>query len=181
MRIRKWLMKQQWRIVQIRSIWSLFYGILLLAYAYYSYIAFFVNMGVLGPIVFAVVILGTFLILGYIYDRVFVMWAPAMEVAAERNPYQYVPGPMEHVFWFPAYSSMLDALECVAKDNGVDTSCIDDARAYFAQLQKLRPERREDIARAIELNREFLATHSFADLVSNESADDKSHEDMNSS
>ncbi len=169
MRVRKWIMKQQWRIVQIRSIWSLFYGILLLAYAYYSYVGFFASMGPMGPFAFAITILVLFLVLGYIYDRVLIMWAPAMEVAAERNPYQYVPGPMEHVFWFPAYASMLDALEKIAKSTGVDISCIDDARTYFAELQRLRPERREDLARAIELNRAFLETHSFADLIDRDS------------
>ncbi|MBS3795921.1 MAG: hypothetical protein KGY80_13540, partial [Candidatus Thorarchaeota archaeon] len=82
MEIRKWLMKQQWRVVQIRGIWGLFYGILLLAISFYDYIPFFVEMGTYGPFAFAGIIVFVFLVLGYIYDRVLVMWAPSQEVSS---------------------------------------------------------------------------------------------------
>ncbi|NHJ14703.1 MAG: hypothetical protein EAX95_13570, partial [Candidatus Thorarchaeota archaeon] len=101
MKIRKWLMKQQWRVAQIRGIWSLFYGILVLAVSYFGYIPFFADMGAVGPFAFTAVMFVLFLIAGYVYDKVLVMWAPSQEVTQERNPYQYVPSPREHIFWFP--------------------------------------------------------------------------------
>lgn len=165
MGVRKWLMKQQWRIVQIRGIWGLFYGILLLAISYYDYIPFFVDMGSWGPLVFAAVILFVFLILGYIYDRVLVMWAPSQEVTIERNPYQYVPAPKDRVFWFPFYSAVLDASERILENLSLDTVEVVETRKYFAELQMLRPERNEDLDRGIALREEYLKKHKFSDIV----------------
>jgi hypothetical protein len=93
MGFKKWLMKQQWRIIQIRIIWGLFYGILLLAAVYCGYLPYIKDMGELGPFVFSAILLLSFAILGYIYDRVFVLWAPSHEVTQERNPFQYVARP----------------------------------------------------------------------------------------
>ncbi|RKY94762.1 MAG: hypothetical protein DRQ06_04725, partial [Candidatus Hydrothermota bacterium] len=149
MRLRKWLMKQQWRVVQIRGIWSLFYGVLMLAYAYYAVVPLFSGMGALGPFAFAAILLAVYLVLGYLYDRVFVMWAPSQEVNIERNPYQYVPSPKDRVFWFPLYSVLLDATEALARESGVDCTAIEDARNYFWELQQLVAERRNDIDEAI--------------------------------
>ncbi len=159
MRVRKWLMKQQWRVVQIRGIWSLFYGTLLLAMAYVGYVPVFSVFGAAAPFVFAVVILIVLLILGYIYDRVLVLWAASQEVVQERNPFQYVPGPKDHIFTFPIYSTVLDAMEQLGDRFGVDTSLIKETREYFAKFERFRPERREDIDEALKLRQEFLKKH----------------------
>ena len=167
MGVKKWLMKQQWRVVQIRGIWSLFYGILVLAYMYYEYIPVFneESMGVGGPFVFAGILLLTFLVLGYIYDRVLVMWAPSQEITFERNPYQYVPSPKEHIFWFPLYSSLLDVAEELAVNNNVDTQIIDETREYFSKLEKLRPERKEDITLGSDLRKEYIKRTEISDFI----------------
>lgn len=163
-------MKQQWRIVQIRGIWGLFYGILLLAIAYFEYIPYFAGMGPFGPFVFAIAILFVFLILGYVYDRVLVMWAPSQEVTMERNPYQYVPSPKDHIFWFPLYSAMLDSIEKVAQKFDVDTSNIHDVKEYYFHLQSLRPERKEDLDKALELRSKFVSNHQYWNLDEDSSA-----------
>ena len=165
MRIKKWLMKQQWRVVQIRGIWSLFYGVLILAYAYFGYIPFFSDMGPWGPFAFAGLLLFTFLILGYIYDRVLVMWAPSMEVSQERNPFMFVPSPRDRIFWLPLYSALLDVTEKLAERFEADTTAIDEAREYYAQLTVLRPERKEDIDRAIELRSDYVSKHDFSKII----------------
>ncbi|MFW9793959.1 MAG: hypothetical protein ACFFEE_06650 [Candidatus Thorarchaeota archaeon] len=165
MGVKKWLMKQQWRVVQIRGIWGLFYGILLLAVAYYEYIPFFVEMGSIGPFVFAGIILFVFLILGYIYDRVLVMWAPSQEVTIERNPYQYIPSPKDHIFWFPIYSAILDVSEKLADEYSVDKTAIQETREYFSKLERLRPERRDNIDEGIKLRKEFIEKHPFDGLL----------------
>ncbi|MHA2208146.1 MAG: hypothetical protein ACXABV_03165 [Candidatus Thorarchaeota archaeon] len=158
---RKWVMKQQWRLVQIRGIWGLFYGILLLAYAYFGYIPFFADMGFFGPFSFAGILLIAFLITGYIYDRVLMMWAPSQEVTMERNPYQYVPSPKDHIFWFPIYSALLDSTEKIADQLGADKTSIQNAREYFSELQTLRPEKREDLDRGKNLREKFLYDNPF--------------------
>lgn len=165
MGIKKWLMKQQWRIVQIRGIWSLFYGILLLAIAYYEYVPFIADMQSMGPFVFAGIILIIFLIFGYIYDRVLVMWAPSQEVTIERNPYQYVPSPKDKIFWFPFYSALLDVSERLAQHYQIDSAPITDTREYYAELQRLGPERNQDIDRGIILRNEFIKSHEFSSIL----------------
>lgn len=172
MRIRKWLMKQQWRVVQIRGIWSLFNGILLLAYAYFRYIPFFEQMGFLGPFVFSGVTFVAFLILGYIYDRVLMMWSPSQEVTVERNPYQYLPSPREKIYWFPIYSAMLNISDELAKKFDVDTQTIEETRKYYSQLQSLSVERKEDLDKALELRLEFVKKHPFSSVFEGDSSAD---------
>ena len=157
-------MKQQWRVLQIRGIWGVFYGTLILAGLYVEYVPFFNNMGVTGPFLFAITILLAFLIIGYVYDRVLVMWAPSQEVTQERNPYMYVPSPKDHIFWFPLYSTMLDITEELAIKVGADTSVIEEAKSYYSKLQSLRAERNEDIDEGIRLRQEFISKHPFSDV-----------------
>ena len=161
MRMRKWIMKQQWRITQIRSIWGLLSGIMVLAGLYVVYFPFLADMGFTGPLLLAIVITISFLIIGYIYDRVLVMWAPSQEVAVERNPFQYVPSPKDHIFWFPLYSAMLDALSELVDKLEIDKSDIIDVKEYYSKLQKLKPERRDDLDVAIDLCNKFLEAHPF--------------------
>ena len=165
MGIRKWTMKQYWRLIQVRGIWNLFYGVLLLAIAYYAYIPYFYDMGAIGPFVFAGILLFGFLIIGYLYDRVFVMWGPQQEVVVERNPFQYIPHPRDRIFWFPVYSTLLQASERIAEKMELDSSTIQEVREYFSQLEKLRPERPNDIDIAIKLRDEFIRKNKFRDLI----------------
>ncbi len=165
MGLRKWLMKQHWRIVQVRGIWNLFYGILLLAIAYFAYIPYFADMGAMGPFAFAGMMFFVFLILGYIYDRVLVMWSPQQEIVRERDPYQYVPQPRDHIFWFPIFSGLLEATEGLAKQFDIDTTTIDETREYYAALEQLKPERITDIDVALELRKDFLEKHRFKDII----------------
>ena len=165
MGVKKWIMKQQWRVVQIRGIWSLFYGVLLLAITYYEYVPFISTIETYGPFIFSGVILFVFLILGYIYDRVLVMWAPSQEVNLERNPYQYVPSPKDHVYWFPIYSALLDASEELAKHFNLDQSTVKETREYYDKIEKLRPERNEDMDIGIELRDEYIKNHEFSRIV----------------
>ncbi|MGY5875959.1 MAG: hypothetical protein RTU30_09450 [Candidatus Thorarchaeota archaeon] len=162
MGVRKWLMKQQWRLTQIRGIWGLFYSILLLAVAYVEFVPYLNEMGSWGPFLFAGILLFIFVILGFLYDKVFQMWAPAQEVTIERNPYQYVPLPTDHIFWFPIYSTLLDSLEKVAETLDVESTTIDEVREYYSKLQVLKPQRKDDIDKAVILREAFARDHPFS-------------------
>jgi hypothetical protein len=96
------------------------------------------------------------------------MWAPATEVTMERNPYQYVPAPFDHIFWFPVYSSILDTMERLAENLELDTDSIKDTRDYYSKLQLLNPERKEDIDKASKLRQEFLKNHKFSEVIRND-------------
>ena len=165
MGVRKWIMKQYWRLVQVRGIWNLFYGVLLLAIAYYAYIPYFYDMGALGPFVLAGILLTGFLTAGYLYDRVFVMWGPQQEVTVERDPFQFVPHPRDRVFWFPVYSTLLNASESIENELGLDVSKISETREYFANLEELRVEISTDIDAAIELRNAFIRKHPYRDIA----------------
>jgi len=174
MGIRKWVMKQYWRIVQVRGIWNLFYGMLLLAIAYYIYIPFFYDMGAFGPFVFAGILLFSFLIIGYLYDRVFVMWGPQQEVSIERNPYSFVPQPQDHIFWFPLYSGILEASAKIVKEFDLDLTCIEETREYFDKLQKFSPLAPGAIDAAIEHRNAYVASHPFTKIIdSSDSAENE--------
>ena len=172
MRFRKWLMKQQWRIVQVRGIWGLFYGILLLAAAYYGYLPYIKDMGEIGPFVLSGILLVSFAILGYLYDRVFVMWAPSHEVTQERNPYQYVARPIDRIFWLPIYSVLLDASDKLANHFELDNSVIEETRQYYSIYQTLGPERKENIDKAIQLRENFVRDHPFMGIIGKEELKD---------
>ncbi len=165
MGIRKWLMKQYWRTVQVRGIWNLFYGILLLAIAYYIYIPFFDDMGAIGPFAFAGTLLVVFLIIGYLYDRVFVMWGPQQEVTMERNPYQYVPHPRDHIYWFPLFSVMLQASKEISEKLELDTEVITATQKYFSNLEKLRAERKGDLDIATQLRKAYYNEHPLDRII----------------
>lgn len=168
MGVKKWLMKQQWRLTQIRGIWSLFYGTFMLAIAFYGYVPLLNEMGPIAPFVFSAILFIMFIIGGYIYDKVLIMWAPSQEVWMERNPYQYVPQPRDRIFWFPFYSVLLDVSEKMANSQGLDTSLIDEVREYYSELEKYTAERKEDIDAANRLRESFQAKHSFRDIIDRE-------------
>ena len=158
-------MKQYWRTVQVRGIWNLIYSILLLAIAYYIYIPYFADMGVLGPFTFAAVLFTIFLFIGYLYDRVFVMWGPQQEVTMERNPYQYVPHPRDTIYWFPLYSVLLQSSKELAEKLEFDTDVIESTQKYFSELAKLRPERKGDLDIAVDLRRKYYAEHPLDRII----------------
>jgi hypothetical protein len=182
MGVRKWLMKQYWRLVQARSIWNLFYGILLLAITYYIFFPFFANMELgpfiigeitlgpflVGPFALAGILLFSFIIIGYIYDRVLVMWSPQQEVVRERDPYQYVAQPRDRIFWFPIYSVLLSSSEKLLSELNLDTSKIEEVREYFAELDTYHAERPEDIEAAKALRDRFVKDHPFSDILNEE-------------
>jgi len=161
----KWLMKQQWRIVQVRGIWSLFYGILLLAASYYMYVPIIRHMGDWGPFVFAGGLLVVFAVLGYLYDRVFILWAPANVVTQERNPYQYVARPIDRIFWFPVYSALLDSCQQLVEHFGLDPVSVDETREYYAKFQTLGPETRQNIDEALQMREKYVQEHPFSKLL----------------
>jgi hypothetical protein len=125
-----------------------------------------------GPFVFAGILLVTFVVLGYIYDRVFVLWAPSHEVTQERNPFQYVARPIDKIFWLPTYSALLDSCKKLADHFDIDSTVIDETREYYAAYERFRPERREDIDEAIRLREEYFAKHSLAEIGSESEVDD---------
>lgn len=165
MEFKKWLMKQQWRLVKIRGIWGLPYGILLLAIAYFGYIPFFRDLGFLGVAGFAMSLFIGFVIMGYLYDKIFVMWAPAVVVTQERNPYQYIPRPIDRIFWLPIYSAILDSTESLAKHFNIDTREIEETREYYTKLQGMDAIHKEDIDIAIALREEYVREHPFSDIL----------------
>jgi len=65
----------------------MFYSAFVVAALYYDLVPFLNKQGFKGQIVFGFVVIGFFLILGYIYDKYLNLWKQNMEIAIEKDPY----------------------------------------------------------------------------------------------
>ena len=168
MGLRKWIMMQYWRLTQVRGIYSVFYGILTLAGLYVMYVPLFADYGLMGSLTFAGLILLVFLILGLLYDRVFVMWSPQAQVVVERDPYQYVPLPIDRILWFPWISTILDSTQSILNKLDLDDELIEEVREYYSKLQSLSPTDIMNLEIARGLTSEFVSSHPFGESVQSE-------------
>jgi len=164
MGIRKWLMKQYWRLTQVRSIYSIIYGILTLAAVYVVFIPVFADQGLVGTLMLAGTIFLVFLILGFLYDRVFVMWSPQAQVMIERDPYQYVPTPLDRILWFPWISTLLNSMEQILGEMNLDDEIVKEVREYYSSIQALTPSDDKNLKIADELVKRFIKDHPFANV-----------------
>ena len=123
MDIKKSLMTQVWRLQQSQGLIGIFFWALTLAGVFYfQYIhANFVKWGIvrddqvfLGTLILFLIFLGTFLVLGFLYDRILRLWKEQVIVAYERNPYtsEYLV-PKEVVL----FRTHIETLRLLAKEN----------------------------------------------------------------
>ena len=58
----------------------------------------------------------------------------------------------------------MDASEKILEKMDLETSEVVETRKYFAELQRLRPERNDDLDRGIELRQEYMKKYRFEDI-----------------
>ncbi|MGY5875960.1 MAG: hypothetical protein RTU30_09455 [Candidatus Thorarchaeota archaeon] len=161
MGIKKWVMKQYWRIGQIRALVGLASGMLVVGKLY---------LGILFPQVkedaplLGALALGTFLTLlflglGWAYDEKGKLWSERLQVTQERNPYQYVPDLRTRTFVYPfiyALISILDSFERKFGNQG-----LKEINEYLRQYFHRRPGSRKDIESALPDSDLFMKEHPF--------------------
>ncbi|MHA1556527.1 MAG: hypothetical protein ACTSPM_06275 [Candidatus Heimdallarchaeota archaeon] len=114
-------MKWRFRLDQSRAIFGLITFAVLLADKYVSVIPWFKDQGFWsGDMLLSVVILILFLIVGYLYDRLFKLWTETQTVNVERNPYTYVPNPKEYINNLAIFSFLFDSLNQIAEKLDVE-------------------------------------------------------------
>ncbi len=133
------VMKWRFRIDQARSVFGLLTFAALLAVSYIEYLSFFERQGFWGIIEFTLIIFAGFLIGGYLYDRVFRLWAETQKVTAHRNPYTYVPNPRERIITLGYWTYILQSLDQIAEKLDLDIKSKDLMRPLIEYYISLTP------------------------------------------
>lgn len=124
LKIKKGFMKYIWRLQQSQMIVGVFYWSLTLAGIFYPYFApLFIRLGLisssqvaLGLLILIVMVMVIILMIGYLYDKVFKMWAEKRIVEVERNIYFHTKMQgKEIVHWQYYHIPLLKALGCDAE------------------------------------------------------------------
>ncbi|MFW9805155.1 MAG: hypothetical protein ACFFFK_00335, partial [Candidatus Thorarchaeota archaeon] len=76
MSMKKFIMKQYWRVGTIRALLSLAMGMLLLGRLLYVDIPYLQDMGIWGAIILGLLLVLLFMAIGWAYDEKGKMWAP---------------------------------------------------------------------------------------------------------
>jgi len=114
-------MKWRFRLDQSRAIFGLITFAVLLANSYVDQIPWFKDQGFWGgDILLSVLIFAIFVVVGYLYDRLFKLWTETQTVHVERNPYTYVPQPKEYINNLAIFSFLFDSLTQISEKLDVD-------------------------------------------------------------
>lgn len=131
MSIKKWLMKQYWRIGTIRALASLALGMLVLGRQYLQYVPFLRDMGIFGAITLGSGLFFIFLGLGWLYDIKARMWSQQLQVAVERNPFQYIPNDKTKMRDYPVIYCLVDVLTQLLEKLNLSSKTMKDLSGYL--------------------------------------------------
>ncbi len=159
--IKKWVMKQYWRVGQIRALVGLASGMLVVGKLYLGIL--FPQVKEDSPLIGALV-LGTFLTLlflgiGWAYDEKAKLWSEKQQVTQERNPYQYVPDFKTRAFVYPFMYAMISILDSFERKYG--NQGMNEIKEYLKGYFQRKPGNRKDIETALPDSLEFMDEHPF--------------------
>ncbi len=160
MNIPKWLMKQYWRIGEMRAILSLATGMFVLGRWYYPYIPLLEPLGLIGALILGAILTFAFMGLGWVYDKKAKLWTQDIQAKVERNPYRYVPSFADLASNLPFIHSLTFILRKTLKQLELSTEALDDFIEYMSIYFSLQPIK-DDISRAKSISDEFWQNHSF--------------------
>ncbi len=130
---------------------------------YYIYIPELAELGLLGALLLGGVLVLLFLGVGWLYDAKGMMWSAKMQVAAERNPYRYVPSPREFAFNYATIYAMLGTLRSILLELHLEVTSLDDSIKYLDTYFRLR-ENKKDMVAAEEEGKDFMKTHPLSQV-----------------
>lgn len=160
MSVKKWIMKQYWRVGQIRVLTALATGMLVLGRWYYGYIPILQDLGIFGALILGAFLFSGFLAVGWIYDIKARMWSQHNQVIVERSPYQYVSNFKNMAFDYPFFYAILKTFRNIMVKLNLDTSNIDDLAVFMNRYFSYRPDRK-DIDECDKAGDAFLDSHKF--------------------
>jgi hypothetical protein len=91
------------------------------------------------------------------------MWSAKMQVAAERNPYRYVPSPREFAFNYATIYAMLGTLRSILLELHLEVTSLDDSIKHLDTYFRLR-ENKKDMVAAEEEGKDFMKTHPLSQV-----------------
>ena len=162
MKVKKGFMKYVWRLQQSQMIVGVIFWSLTLSGIFFPYFQpHFVTLGLisssqvaLGLFIFFVVVVIIILMIGYVYDKVFKMWAEQRIVAVERNIFFHTKqNAKEIVHWQYYHIPLLTALGLKAEAeffNKWNERCMEEDKilrsdvysiARWSNEYKLRPKK----------------------------------------
>jgi hypothetical protein len=167
--MKKWIMKQYWRVGQIRTLTGLATGMLVIGKLYLPYVPLLDQMGLIGAVLLGMTLFSFFLCLGWIYDAKLKMWSQKNQVAVERSAYYYVPYISSKAYDYPLFFVLLTALNSAMKKIGTSTKSLDSIVEYLREYYTLEPTK-ADINKALEMGKQFIGDHPF--VTSSEKSDE---------
>lgn len=160
MSMKKWIMKQYWRVSAIRAITSLALGMFVLGRLYYEYIPILQDMGFVGALILGTVLFLLFMGLGWIYDVKGRMWSPQAQATVERSPFSYVADYRSYAVDYAVFYSILKTLKRIECKLGLGTESTDDVLMYLDGFFQ-RGINRKDISSALRDATDFMQDHPF--------------------
>jgi len=164
----KWIMKQYWRVSEMRVLASLALGTLVIGKLYLSYVPILRDRELVGAITLGMILFFAFLGLGWIYDTRLRMWSPKTQAIVERQAYYHVPLISTIAFEYPFLYAVIQTLKGLSDISEIDGGSIEHLAKLLHEYFSLKPNR-TDIDRTIEMGEAFLEQHPFA--TSQHSAD----------
>lgn len=158
--IKKWIMKQYWRVGQIRAISSLATGMLVIGRLYVDFVPILKNMGVWGALILGTFLFSIFLGLGWLYDIRLRQWSQSNQAIVERTAYYHVPLLSSIAFDYPYLYALVSTLNGVSKKQGIDNESLSQLSMYLNEYFSLTYTKR-DIDRTLEMGKHFMTKHPF--------------------
>ncbi|MHA2401551.1 MAG: hypothetical protein ACXADH_01050 [Candidatus Kariarchaeaceae archaeon] len=158
--MKKWIMKQYWRVGQIRALTGLAMGMLVIGKLYLSYVPVLNEMGLIGALVLGMSLFLLFLGLGWIYDVKLKMWSQKNQAIIERNAYYHIALISSKAYDYPILYALLSSFRGVMKKTGVDTSSLNPLVKHLQEYYNLKPNK-VDIDRTLVMGKQFFDDHPF--------------------
>lgn len=159
---KKWIMKQYWRVSEIRVLASLGMGMLVIGKLYVEFVPILQDWGVFGSLTLGASLFGLFLFLGWIYDTRIRMWSQQNQAIIERQAYYYVPMTSTLAFEYPILYTMIQTLNGVSEKLGIPKHALERLTKYLQDYMML-PAEKDAIDYTIESSEDFLRNCPFSD------------------
>lgn len=158
--VKKWIMKQYWRVSQIRILTSLGLSMLVIGKLYLEFVPILRDMGLLGALTLGLILFSAFLGLGWVYDTRLKMWSQKLQANYERHAYYHVPMIKNAAFEYPVLYTLIHTIKNLSDKSEIDGYSVSQLAAYLHEYFSLQPKRK-DIDRTIEMEKEFIGRHPF--------------------
>jgi hypothetical protein len=155
------MMKQYWRIGTIRALLGLAMGMFSLGRFYYVYIPWLQPLGLIGALVLGSILLLLFMGLGWAYDEKAKMWSQKIQVAAERDPYRYVPNYRAYAIDYPFFFAFITTLRGIFQKLELDTDTLDNNLEFLHKYYGWAPVK-SDLVVTEPTAEEFLDSYPFS-------------------